>query len=120
MTKRGQWTNVTLREIAWLAAFVFWAYYKKPADKGFLDFRPGPLAVIGIVLIVTGIVAHIWSAMVLAEAIYNPAGLNHNLARQGPYRYVRNPIYITGAIVLVGIYLLYAEFRLVDLVAAVV
>jgi len=28
MTK---WTNVALRELAWLAAFVFWAYYKKKA-----------------------------------------------------------------------------------------
>ena len=54
--KHGQWTNVTLRELAWLAAFVFWAYYKKPADTSFLQIRLDPIGFIGLGLVIAGIV----------------------------------------------------------------
>ncbi len=118
--RRRQWTNVTLRELAWLGAFVFWAYYKMPADASFLELRLEPIGIIGLVLVVAGIVVQLWSAIVLAVAIYNPTGISSGLAQGGPYHYVRNPIYISGAMVFMGIYLIYAEFRFVDFVAAVV
>ena len=116
MTK---WTNVALRELAWLAAFVFWAYYKKPADTSLLHIRLDPRGVIGLILVAAGIALHLWSAIVLADNICNPAEPGGGLAKAGPYDYVRNPIYIAGAIIFIGIYLMYAEFQRVDLIAAV-
>ena len=56
--------------------------------------------------------------MVLARAIGTATGHTGDLAKQGPYQYVRNPLYLAGALVFVGLYLLYAEFRLIDFVAA--
>lgn len=112
--------NITLRELAWLGAFVFWVYYKKPAGSSFLELRFDPVGIIGLVLVVAGIVLQLWSAMILAVAITNPTDPGGSLAKEGPYRYVRNPIYITGAMVFIGLYLIYAEFRPVDLVAAIV
>lgn len=118
--KHGQWANVALRELAWLGAFVFWAYYKKPAEASFVEIRLDLIGIIGLGLVVAGIIAHLWSAMVLAMTIGNPTGLSGGLAKHGPYHYVRNPIYLAGATVFLGIYLIYAEFRLIDFVAAVV
>jgi protein-S-isoprenylcysteine O-methyltransferase Ste14 len=120
VTKHKQLANVTLRELAWLGAFVFWAYYKKPDGVRFLDIRLDPLGVIGVGLIVAGVVAHLWSAIVLAVAICDPTDVGGGLAKDGPYLYVRNPLYIAGAMIFLGVYLIYAEFRIVDLVAAVV
>jgi protein-S-isoprenylcysteine O-methyltransferase Ste14 len=118
--KVGQWANVAVRELIWLGAFVFWAWYKKPAPASFLEVRPGVLGVIGLGLIVVGVVAHLWSAVALAMTIGNPAGLTSSLAKHGPYHYIRNPIYLAGVMVFVGIYLIYAELRVVDAAAAVV
>ena len=120
MTRYEPLINITLRELAWLGAFVFWVYYKKPAGSSFLELRLDPVGIIGLVLVVAGIVLQLWSAMVLAVAITNPTDPGGSLAKEGPYRYVRNPIYITGAMVFIGLYLIYAEFRPVDLVAAIV
>jgi protein-S-isoprenylcysteine O-methyltransferase Ste14 len=118
--KTGQWANVALRELVWLGAFVFWAYYKKPAAASFREVGPGVPGIIGLGLLVAGVVAHLWSAVALARTLGNPTGFTGGLAKHGPYRYVRNPMYLAGATVFVGIYLLYAEFRVVDFVAAVV
>ena len=118
--KREQLTDITLREIAWLGAFVFWAYYKKPDNGSFLEIRLDPIGIIGLGLIIIGIVVHVWSAWVLAAAIHNPNVTNGGVAKGGPYLYVRNPIYLTGGMVFVGIFLIYAKFRISDLVAGVV
>jgi protein-S-isoprenylcysteine O-methyltransferase Ste14 len=118
--KHVRWTNVATREFVWLGAFLFWAYYKKPADAGFLDMRPDLIGILGLGLVVAGLVVHLWSAMILAMTITNPMGLTSCPAKHGPYHFVRNPIYLAGAAVFVGIYLAYANFRLADVVAAVV
>jgi protein-S-isoprenylcysteine O-methyltransferase Ste14 len=119
MTNQAKWTNVVLRELAWLAAFLFWAYYRKPADTSLFQIRLDPRGIIGLSLVAAGIALHLWSAIVLADNITNPAGLSGVIAKDGPYNYVRNPIYIAGAIIFIGIYLMYAEFRRVDLIATV-
>jgi len=116
----GPWANVVLRELAWLGAFVFWAYYKKPAEASFADIRRDLIGVVGLGLVVAGAIAHLWSALVLAMTVGKPTGLTGGLANRGPYHYIRNPIYLAGAAVFLGIYLIYAEFRLTDFVAAVV
>ena len=90
MTTRAKWVNVALRELAWLAAFLFWAYYRKPADSSLL--RIDSRGIVGLALVAAGIVLQFWSAIILAEAIVNPPGFN-GVAEAGPYRYVRNPIY---------------------------
>jgi protein-S-isoprenylcysteine O-methyltransferase Ste14 len=118
--KRWQGANVAFRELIWLGAFVFWACYKKPADASFLDLRLDPIGLMGLALLAPGLVVHLWSAVVLAMTIGKPAGLTGFPATNGPYHWVRNPMYLAGAAVFVGIYLVYAELRLADLVGAMV
>jgi protein-S-isoprenylcysteine O-methyltransferase Ste14 len=120
VTMFGQWVNVVVRELVWLAAFVFWAYFKKPADASFLAIRLDLVQVAGLGLVVAGVIVHLWSALVLAKAIGSPAIPTGDLAKRGPYHYVRNPLYLAGAAVFVGLYLIYAEFRLADIVAAAI
>jgi protein-S-isoprenylcysteine O-methyltransferase Ste14 len=107
--------NAVLREIAWFAIFVFWAYYKKPAGQSFLAIRVDALHLIGLFLVLLGIIIHVWSAVILSVAISQ-----RSVAQVGPYSYVRNPIYLSGAAVFVGLYLAYAEFRFLDLIVGLV
>jgi protein-S-isoprenylcysteine O-methyltransferase Ste14 len=107
--------NAVFREIAWFAIFVFWAYYKKPAGQSFLAIRLDALHLIGLVLVLLGIVIHVWSAVILSAAISQ-----RSVALVGPFSHVRNPIYLSGAAVFVGLYLAYAEFRFLDLIVALV
>jgi protein-S-isoprenylcysteine O-methyltransferase Ste14 len=61
-------------------------------------------------LLVAGWTLHIWSNLSLTRAeraLTGPTGL----AAQGPFRYVRNPIYLAGAPILLGIYFLYGDWR---------
>ena len=118
LMKRGPWINVALRELVWLGAFVVWVSFKKPADARLVAIRLDPVGRLGLCLVGAGLVAHLWSALALARAIGTATGHTGGLAKQGPYQYVRNPLYLAGALVFVGLYLLYAEFRLIDFVAA--
>ena len=42
------------------------------------------------------------------------------MVTEGPFQYVRHPIYLAGIPLLAGIYLLYANWNWADLVAAVI
>ena len=112
-----QWTNVLLRTVAWFAAFVFWAYYKKPADASFAAVPTGPRGLVGLALLAFGISLYLWSAITLARSIRGPTEPTNALVTQGPYRHVRNPMYLGGVAAFVGIYVIYAQLRTLDLVA---
>jgi len=83
---------------------MFWADFKKPIGSSFLEVRPGLIGVIGLGLVVAGIAAHLWSALTLAMTISTPTGVTHEVVKRGSYQYLRNPIYLAGATVFVGIY----------------
>ena len=112
--------NLVLRELTWLAAWAAFAYVKNPAGAAFWPLRPGPIATLGVGLVAAGLVGHVWSAVSLGRAISGAVTPTTSLVAYGPFRVVRNPIYLTGAAVFVGIYLLYAAFSVRDLIAAIV
>ena len=62
----------------------------------------------------------LWCGVILAGAAAGESGLTGQLIERGPYRYSRNPLYLSAAAVCLGIYLLYAPMRAFDLVIGVV
>jgi protein-S-isoprenylcysteine O-methyltransferase Ste14 len=110
--------NAALRTLVWTAAAWCWAVLKKPEGASFLAVRHDVVGFLGMVLLAAGIALHLWSNVILAQGEAAPPRSPGSLAARGPYRYVRNPIYLAGAPIFLGIYLLYGQWRAADLVAA--
>jgi protein-S-isoprenylcysteine O-methyltransferase Ste14 len=90
------------------------AYFKKPDGASFLAVRTDALGWLGGGLALAGLALHFWSSATLArgERQAEAAGA---LVADGPFRYVRNPIYLAGLALLLGVSLLYSPWRAVDL-----
>jgi protein-S-isoprenylcysteine O-methyltransferase Ste14 len=114
------WVNAALRSIVWLGAVVWLAYLKKPDGGSVLAVRADAIGWLGAGLLVAGVAFHIWSNVSLARGEDAAGSAPTQLVVVGPYRYVRNPIYLAGVPLLLGTYLLYSAWRRVDAVAAVV
>jgi protein-S-isoprenylcysteine O-methyltransferase Ste14 len=108
------WINAALRSVIWLGAAVGLAYFKKPDGGSLLAVRtdaPGWVAG-GIVL--AGLALHVWSTATLARGERQGAAARTPVT-DGPFRYVRNPIYIAGLALLLGVGLLYPPWRAMDI-----
>jgi protein-S-isoprenylcysteine O-methyltransferase Ste14 len=113
-------TNAVRRSVIWLGAALVYAFLKKPAGESVLAIRADALGWIGAGLVGAGFALHCWSNVVLARGERAPGQAPAALAVAGPYRFVRNPIYLAGISLLCGVGLLYAPWRVADLVAMVV
>ena len=116
----SSWVNAALRSIVWLGAVAWLAYLKKPDGGSILAVRADAIGWLGAGLLVAGLAFHIWSNVSLARGEDAGGPAPTQLVVVGPYRYVRNPIYLAGVPLLLGTYLLYTTSRLADAVAAVV
>jgi protein-S-isoprenylcysteine O-methyltransferase Ste14 len=115
-----RWINAALRSVVWLGAAFWWAYLKKPEGGGLFDVRSDAVGWLGMILLVGGLILHLWSNLSLVQGERSPLHAPVGLVARGPYRYVRNPIYIAGAPIFVGINLLYSQWNRADLLAAVI
>ena len=85
-----------------------------------------PLQILGGGLLVVSVVAGTWAVaemgwarLLLAGALFPPGAENvpQRLVVEGPYRYVRNPLYLTGSSLIVGATLLTRSWALLLLTA---
>ena len=113
------WINALLPSIIWLGGAGFYAYLKKPAGVGVLEVRTDAPGWLGAGLLGVGVALHCWSVVVLAGH-GSARDRAATLAATGPYRLVRNPIYLAGITLLAGIGLLYGPWHADDLVLPVV
>jgi protein-S-isoprenylcysteine O-methyltransferase Ste14 len=97
--------SALLRSAVWLGGAGFYGYLKQPAGGGILATRADG----------AGLALHCWSNVVLARSESGPVQTPAALAVTGPFRFVRNPIYLAGIALLAGIGLLYAPWRAADL-----
>lgn len=107
------WINTALRSVIWFGASLGWAYSKTPDSGSLLDVRTDAVGWMGRVIVLAGLALHCWSTASLAR------GERHGSAAltpvdKGAFRYVRNPIYIAGIMLLLGVGLLYAPWRAID------
>lgn len=65
---------------------------------------------LGLCLVICGTCLYIWSAQVLAGGAPITQRLPTALLTRGPYRYVRNPLYLSIAAVLAGISAVYGAW----------
>jgi hypothetical protein len=88
---------------------------EKPAGVNVWDVRTDAAGWLGVALLGIGLALHGWSNVVLAGHDASRDGRRRS-PRQGPFRFVRNPIYLAGIILLTGVGLLYGPWHPNDLV----
>ena len=108
------WINAALRSVIWLGAAAGLAYFKKPDGASVLAVRTDALGWLGGVVILVGLALHFWSSVTLALGERQGPAASTPVT-DGPFRYVRNPIYLAGITLLLGVGLLYFPWRAVDL-----
>ena len=113
------WINALLPSIIWLGGAGFYAYLKTPAGASVLDVRADATGWLGAGLLGAGLALHCWSVAVLAGNL-SESGLAATLAVTGPFRFMRNPIYLAGITLLAAIGLLYGPVQAVDLAVPIV
>jgi protein-S-isoprenylcysteine O-methyltransferase Ste14 len=90
------------------------AYFKKPDGASLLAVRTDALGWLGGVVVLAGLALHFWSSATLARGELQ-GGAASTPVTDGPFRYVRNPIYLAGIMLLLGVGLLYPPWRARDL-----
>lgn len=107
------WVNAALRSVIWLGAAVGWAHFKKPDEASVFAVRTDAVGWLGGTVVLAGLALHFWSSATLArgERLGAEAGTP---VTDGPFRFARNPIYLAGITLLLGVGLLYAPWRAVD------
>lgn len=108
------WANTALRSVIWLGAAVGLACFKKPDSASLLAVRTDAVGWLGGGIVFVSLVCHSWSSATLARGERQDPELRTPV-RDGPFRYARNPIYLAGVTLLLGVGLLYAPWRAVDL-----
>jgi protein-S-isoprenylcysteine O-methyltransferase Ste14 len=112
--------NAVLRSVVWLGAAAIVAYLKKPGGAGWLAVRTDITGWLGAGLLIAGLALHFWSNATLARGERASGGSFGVLVSDGPFRYVRNPIYLAAVPLLLGPCLLYSTVTIADLAMAFV
>lgn len=108
------WINAALRSVIWLGAAVGYAYFKKPDGASLLAVRTDAIGWLGGGVVFASLILHFWSTATLARGERQGSAASTPVT-DGPFRYVRNPIYLAGITLLLGVGLLYSPWRAVDL-----
>jgi protein-S-isoprenylcysteine O-methyltransferase Ste14 len=108
------WINAALRSVIWLGAAAVYAYFKKPDGASLLAVRTDALGWLGGGVVLASLALHFWSTATLARGERQGWDASEPVTN-GPFRYVRNPIYLAGIGLLLGVGLLYSPFRALDL-----
>jgi protein-S-isoprenylcysteine O-methyltransferase Ste14 len=91
--------------------FIIWIPYEILSASGHdIEFNSGVFQHVGLVFIALGVVAYIWcsgSFVFYAKGTPIPFTPTKELLVTGLYKYVRNPLYIAGMLVLLGETLLF-------------
>lgn len=106
--------NAALRSVIWLSGAVGLAYFKKPDGASLLAVRTDAIGWLGAGIMLASLALHFWSSATLARGERQGAAASAPV-EDGPFRYVRNPIYLAGITLLLGVGLLYPPWRVVDL-----
>jgi protein-S-isoprenylcysteine O-methyltransferase Ste14 len=110
------WINAALRSVIWLGLAAGLAYVKKPDGASLLAVRTDAIGWLGGGIFFAGLALHVWSNVSLARSERHGSTAARALVTDGPFRFVRNPIYLAGIALLLGVSLLHFSWRVADLV----
>ena len=94
--------NLILRSIVWLGAVAWWLALRKPAQRGWTDVATGMAPMFGLLLVGLGAALFAWTARTLASGVPNVIDAPAVLLTRGPFRFVRNPLYLAAAALFIG------------------
>lgn len=110
------WINSAVRSVIWLGTAVGLAYAQKPNGESLLAVRPDSIGWLGGCICLIGLTSHVWSNVTLTRGERLGLSGTSMLVTDGPFRYVRNPMYLAGIVLLLGVGLLYSTWQIMDLV----
>ena len=113
---RPFWIDAALRSVIWLGGAWGLAYLKKPDGASFLAVRRDAIGWLEGGAVLAGLALHVWSNVSLARGERQGAAGASALVTDGPFQYLRNPIYLAGITLLLGVGLLYSTWRAADLI----
>jgi protein-S-isoprenylcysteine O-methyltransferase Ste14 len=108
------WINAALRSVIWLGAAVGLAYLKKPDGASLFAVRTDAIGWLGGGIVLASLVLHFWSSATLARGERHGPAVSTPVT-DGAFRHLRNPIYLAGITLLLGVGLLYGPLRAWDL-----
>ena len=108
------WIYAALRSVIWLGAAIGLAYVKKPAGASLLAIRTDAIGWLAGGIVLAALVLHFRSSATLARGERRGSAADTPVT-DGPFRYVRNPIYLAGITLLLGVGPLYSPLRVMDL-----
>jgi protein-S-isoprenylcysteine O-methyltransferase Ste14 len=106
--------NFVLRSLVWIAAVAVWLLLRRPAGMDWTHVSWQSTHVLGAVIACTGIASYMWSAAALAGGVPNAVNAPARLMTRGPFAYVRNPLYLSAAAVVVGLTTMYGLWHRED------
>ena len=107
------WFIAVFRSIFWLGGAVLLAHHKSPDWANLLAVRIDAMGWLAGSIVLAGLALHFWSNATLARGERQGVEATELIA-DGPFRYVRNPIYLAGITLWLGVLLLYAPWRVMD------
>ena len=110
------WINAALRSVIWLGGAACLAYVKKPDGASVVVVRTDWIGWLGASVCIAALVLHVRSNVSLARGERKGTAGIGALVTDGPFRYVRNPIYLSGLTLLSGVALLYPTWHPKELV----
>ena len=110
------WINAAIRSVIWLGGAAGLAYVKKPDGASVLAVRQDTIGWLAGGICVVGLALHVWSNASLARGEREATAGTSPLVTDGPFGYVRNPIYLAGITLLLGVGLLYPTWETKDLI----
>ena len=108
---RAPLVNVLLRAAVWLGATVWWLSLRRPTSTRWSDIPLGASAIFGLAITAAGVVVLGWAARTLGGGVANALDAPTVLLMRGPFRYVRNPLYMAAAAVFVGTTTIYGLWQ---------
>ena len=104
------------RTAVWIAFLAVWLSLHKSQEAPWFPTWAGMPTLVGGALVFTGIGLYVAGAVALARIKRDAVGTPNQLIVEGPYRYVRNPVYLAIVIIVVGLSLLYKAWQVSDIV----
>ena len=102
--------DFVVRTVIWIAAIGLWARLHRPSS-GLMPEWTGAASAIGWAIVLGGAWLYTVSALTLARIHRDASGTPTRLLVRGPYRIVRNPLYLGVIIIVIGLTVVYRSWQ---------